>query len=132
MRDLEQLDYSGTILYSGFCEPFLHKQLDQLIILSKKYCKKARVECVTNGDLVTVEKLRWLFDAGLDTLLISMYDGPEQEGHFRELSDQAGLREEQVILRVRGPDHLSTIKNQYGFDASLMPARSNERSHTFG
>ena len=101
MRDLEQLDYSGTILYSGFCEPFLHKQLDQLIILSKKYCKKARVECVTNGDLVTVEKLRWLFDAGLDTLLISMYDGPEQEGHFRELSDQAGLREEQVILRVR-------------------------------
>lgn len=101
MTDLAELDFSGTILFSGFSEPLLHKQLDRLIILSKRYCPNARVEAVTNGDSVTVEKLRWLFAAGLDALLISMYDGPEQEDHFRRLTRGAGLRDDQVILRVR-------------------------------
>jgi radical SAM protein with 4Fe4S-binding SPASM domain len=101
MKDLAQLDFSGTILFSAFSEPLLHKELDQLVLLSKRYCPDARVEAVTNGDFVTVEKLHWLFDAGLDALLISMYDGQEQESYFRGLAQEAGLRDDQVILRVR-------------------------------
>ncbi len=101
MRDLREVDFSGKILYSAFSEPLLYKQIDELIILSKKYCPEARVESVTNGDFVTVEKLRWLFDAGLDTLLISMYDGPEQFEHFDNMVQKAGLNDEQVILRAR-------------------------------
>jgi len=56
---------------------------------------------VSNGDFVTVEKLRWLFDAGLDTLLISMYDGPHQKEHFGQLKQKAGLTDDQLILRAR-------------------------------
>jgi radical SAM protein with 4Fe4S-binding SPASM domain len=101
MRELGEYDYAGKFLYSAFSEPLLHKELDKLIKLSKRFCPSARVESVTNGDSLTAEKLRWLFDAGLDTLLVSMYDGPEQEGHFLGLREEAGLREEQMILRVR-------------------------------
>jgi radical SAM protein with 4Fe4S-binding SPASM domain len=101
MADLRDIDYRGKILFSAFSEPLLHKQLDQLIKLSKQYNPKVRLESVTNGDFVTVEKLQWLFAAGLDTLLISMYDGPEQEDYFRSMREKADLRDDQVILRVR-------------------------------
>ena len=101
MKGLQRLDFSGKILYSAFSEPLLHKELDQLIMLSKRYCPSSRVEIVTNGDLITVEKLHYLFDVGLDTLLISMYDGPHQRDHFLKMKEEAGLRDEQLILRVR-------------------------------
>ena len=101
IKNLKELGYSGTILFSAFGEPLLHKKLDQLIILSKKHCPKARVEIVTNGDFVTADKLRWLFGAGLDILLISMYDGPRQNDHFLRLKQEVGLRDDQLILRVR-------------------------------
>ena len=101
MKELAEVDYDGMILYSGFGEPFLYKQIEALIQLSKQYCPKVRVECVTNGDFVTPQKLRSLFGAGLDTLLISMYDGPEQEDIFTSMRDEVGLSDKQVVLRIR-------------------------------
>lgn len=101
MKDLASFGYSGKILYSAFSEPLLHKSVEEFIRVSKERCPRARVEIVTDGDFVTVPKLIALFGAGLDTLLISMYDGPHQEGQFRALCDEAGLSEKQVILRKR-------------------------------
>ncbi len=99
--DLSSLGYTGVILYSAFCEPLLHKQIDQLIYLSKQYCPQTRVEIVTNGDLLTSDKLISLFEAGLNTILISLYDGPHQHVHFLAMKHEAGLNDDQFILRVR-------------------------------
>jgi len=101
MKELSEFDYSGKILYSAFGEPLLHKELERLIALSKQYCPKSHVEIVTNGDFVTVKRLHTLFDAGLDTIVISMYDGPHQIEHFTKIREAAGLRDDQLILRVR-------------------------------
>ena len=77
-----------------------------------------RNETVTDGDFVTPEKLRSLFAAGLDTLLISMYDSPEQEEYFTRMKDQVGLSNKQVVLRKRWlppEDHYGiTLSNRAG------------------
>jgi len=62
------------ISFSGFCEPLLHKNIDTVIKNCKEYCPKSKVEMVTNGDLLTLKKMKSLFDSGLDNLRISLYD----------------------------------------------------------
>lgn len=101
MKELAEISYDGMILYSGFGEPFLYKRIEELIVLSKSYCPKVRVESVTNGDFVVPAKLRSMFDAGLDTLLISLYDGPHQREIFQRMMAEVGLTEKQVVLRDR-------------------------------
>ena len=101
VRELGELDYRGMLLYSGFGEPLLAKQLEVLIETTKRFCPHARLEIVTNGDKLSVERLRSLFGAGLDTLLISMYDGPEQREQFERMRDAAGLAAERIVLRPR-------------------------------
>lgn len=101
MRELAEVDYDGMILYSGFGEPFLYKRIEELIVLSKRYCPKVRVESVTNGDFVTPDKLKSMFDAGLDTLLISLYDGEFQRQIFQGMMAEAGISDGQVVLRDR-------------------------------
>ena len=101
MKELAEVDYDGMILYSAFGEPLLYKNIEVVLELSKRHCPKVHIETVTDGDFVTPEKLRSLFAAGLDTLLISMYDGPEQEEQFQEIIDQVDLGDSQVILRKR-------------------------------
>jgi len=101
MKQLAEFGYDGLIVYSGFGEPLLYKQIDVLIKITKTHCPEARIECNTDGDFVTPEKLRVLFEAGLDALLISMYDGPEQVEEFKQIIAEAGLESDQVILRPR-------------------------------
>ncbi len=93
--------YAGKALFSAFGEPLLHKELESLIGLLRTHCPDARIESVTNGDFLTVERARSLFDSGLDTLLVSMYDGPEQKETFDTIREEAGLTEDQLITRVR-------------------------------
>ena len=101
MQELGSVDYDGLFMYSAFSEPLLYKRIEVLIELSKRYCPKVRVESVTDGDFVTPKKLRSLFDAGLDTLLISLYDGPHQVETFSSMMAEVGLTEKQVVLRNR-------------------------------
>ncbi len=101
VKELQEVNYDGMVLYSGFGEPLLHKRVEILIEMTRRHCPKARIEIVTNADFVTLQKLRSLFDAGLNTLLISLYDGPEQVLHFQTMRADCGLAENQVILRPR-------------------------------
>jgi len=101
MKELGDVRFSGTVLLSGFGEPLLHKKLETLISLTKFFCPRARIEINTDGDFVTPKKLRSLFGAGLTTLTISMYDGPEQVETFETMRSEVSLSEEQFILRPR-------------------------------
>ena len=101
MSELSDVEYDGMFLYSGFGEPLLYKNVETLIEISKKNCPNARLEIITNGDQTTASKLRSLFSAGLDTLLISLYDGPHQMDEFKALIDEVGLNDSQVVMRAR-------------------------------
>lgn len=130
INDLSDIDYKGKILYSAFCEPLLHKKIDELIAISKRILPWCRVEIVTNGDLLTAKKLKSLFEAGLDTISISMYDGAHQIQYFTNMMSELSLSDEQVVLRRRyfdGQNYGITISNRAGLVDSNQYRDASEK-----
>ncbi len=117
MDDLQAINYSGKILFSAFSEPLLHKELETLIKIGKKKLPDCRIEIVSNGDYATKERLQSIFEAGLDTISISMYDGSHQIKHFNTICHELGLDDTQIILRRRyfeNGNYGITISNRSG------------------
>jgi radical SAM protein with 4Fe4S-binding SPASM domain len=111
-RDLANSHYQNRLLYCGFGESLLYKDLTESIKLFKKHLPwNDNIHMVTNGDRLTYDKTVELLDAGLNKLFVSMYSGPEQEDHFRELFAKVGLSEEQFILQ----HYYKPPEENYGF-----------------
>ncbi len=98
---LDEVGFQGIFLFSGFVEPLLDKNIYDLVGIVRGNLSGGRVEMVTNGDVLDRERLRRLFESGLSTLLISAYDGPEQAEGFEALCREAGLRDDQYVVRKR-------------------------------
>ncbi len=117
VRDLGSIDYKGKILFSAFSEPLLHKDIEKLIKIAKKYLPNTRLEMVSNGDLLTSKKLKKLYKSGLDTINISMYDGAHQIEFFNKIRIEANVPEDLVVLRRRyyeDGNYGITISNRSG------------------
>lgn len=117
LDDLIEINYEGKILFSAFSEPLLHKQLNLLIMNAKTKLPNSRIEIVSNGDLITPKKLKSMFDAGLDSISISMYDGKHQIQDFNLMMEKCQLNDSQVILRRRyfeNGNYGITISNRSG------------------
>jgi len=115
--DLKSMQYEGKLLYSAFSEPLLHKDIEKLISITREKLPKVRIEMVSNGDLLNATKLKTLVNAGLDTVSISMYDGPEQIEHFNKVLKEAEVDESKMILRRRyfeNGNYGITISNRVG------------------
>ncbi|WP_111809513.1 radical SAM/SPASM domain-containing protein [Aeromonas allosaccharophila] len=95
---LEKLNYTGVVVFSGYSEPMQCPHLEEII---SSFPKNIRLEMVTNGDFLKPDKIKKLSDAGLDYFVVSMYDGPEQIEKFDNMFSSAGLKEDKYILRDR-------------------------------
>ena len=62
LDDLSQINFSGIIGYSGLSEPLLHPKINQFIARSKKVLLNARVEIVSNGDVLNKKRFHNLFN----------------------------------------------------------------------
>ena len=100
-NELQQLEYSGLILFSGFVEPLLDKSIYSHIKTISEGLPKCRIELVTNGDVLNPARLKRLFKSGLSTLLISVYDGPDEAIAFQKMCSEAELMPEQYVIRHR-------------------------------
>lgn len=96
-NELRALDYKGGVVFCGYGEPLLHPRLDSVI----EIFRGIHTEIVTNGDKLTVERVRRLFNSGLSFLCISMYDGEHQIAKFKQLMADAGISTDRYILRDR-------------------------------
>jgi len=116
--ELKELNYKGTVRYSGFVEPMVDKNIFNLIGMTNAYLPKSNIEMVTNGDLLNLKRLKKLFEAGLSTILISVYDGPEDMVKFEKMCISAGLDKKQYVIRNRylppEEDFGITISNRSG------------------
>ena len=99
--ELNELSYSGVIRFSGFVEPLLDKKIFDHIETFKSNCKSARIEMVTNGDVLNLSRLKKLFKSELNKILISVYDSKEDADKFEDMAQNAGLNEKQYIIRHR-------------------------------
>lgn len=99
--ELATESYEGIVLFSGFVEPLLDKKIYEHVRVLRKNLPKARIEIVTNGDPLDLNRLIRLFESGLSTILISVYDGPKEAERFQELCKQANLTDRQFVIRHR-------------------------------
>jgi len=99
--ELSELNYRGMLIFSGFCEPFLDKNIYNLISISRSNLKHAHIEIVTNGDVLNEERIKLVFDSGLDRLIISAYDNEEQVEYFNKMVKSAGFSKSRIFIRPR-------------------------------
>ena len=142
--ELAEIDYESTILFSAFSEPFLNKNLKKLIEMTKYYLPKVHLEVNTNGDVIkrNEKKLLSLYDSGLDTVVISVYDGIEEFKFFEQIQTKYKISHEKYQIRRRYFDKKSgdygiifsnrsgtiDIKNYVGQDDALdnsLPLQKN-------
>ena len=100
-NQLRDINFSGTISLCGYGEPLLHKDIKYIV---EKLSNISNVEIITNGDVLTASKMQDLHLAKISKILISMYDGPEQIEKFKNMTKQANVPEDMVILRDRWYD----------------------------
>ena len=100
-NQLNELDYRGTVRYSGFVEPLIDKNIYNLINMTRKYLPFSNIEMVTNGDPLNLNRLLKLFENGLNKILISAYDSREDAEKLENLCKSANLNEDQYIVRHR-------------------------------
>ena len=100
-KELSDLNYKGLIMYSGFNEPMLNKKIYQNISSARKHLPDAKIELITNGDVLNLERLEMLFISGLSRVLISVNDGPEDMLKFKKMCQAVGLDEKQYVIRNR-------------------------------
>ena len=116
--ELQELNYKGTIRYSGFVEPMLDKNIYNLITMVRNYLPDSNIEMVTNGDPLNLKRLKKLFEHGLNKILISSYDGKEESEKLEDLCIEANLNEKQYIVRHRyyseDKDFGITLSNRSG------------------
>ena len=98
---LAAINFSGLVIFSGFVEPLLDKKIPDHVTLLRTYLPEARIEIVTNGDVLNEERLSHLFASGLSALLISVYDSKEDAVLFEEMCRSVGLQDNQFIIRNR-------------------------------
>lgn len=101
LEELSGIGYQSRLSFSGFSEPFLHKDLFRMIKMVREYLPDVTFTVITNGDLLTAKKLKECFDNGLTQIKISLYDGPHQIEHFKKMKEEAGLNDRQVEARIR-------------------------------
>ena len=73
-KELSIYEYSGIFLFSGFVEPMLDVNIYKLVSIVRSNLPEAKIEMVTNGDVLNIERIKKLFKSVLSTLLISIYD----------------------------------------------------------
>ena len=116
--ELKELNYKGTVRYSGFVEPMVDKNIFNLIGMTNAYLPKSNIEMVTNGDPLNLKRLKKLFLQGLSKILISVYDSEEDAIKFEKMCKDAELNQEQYIIRRRylpeSQDFGITLSNRAG------------------
>ena len=97
-KELKEINYKGSVVLCGYGEPMLHKDIYKI---SEKLAEAAFVEIVTNGDPLTKEKIKKLYNSNVNKILVSLYDGPEQIKKFTDMTNAAQVPKDFVIQRHR-------------------------------
>ena len=131
-NELKKYNYKGIVRYSGFVEPLLDKNIYNLIREAKNINEGCRVELVTNGDVLNKKRLKKLFDFGLTTILISVYDSETDALMFESMCKSLGLEDgKDYLIRRRflpaEQDFGITMSNRAGMlenaEYKLMPLK---------
>lgn len=94
-EELRALEFEGAVVLCGYGEPLLHPDLASIV----EAFRGVRVEIITNGDRLSVARIRELSAAGCGYFVVSMYDGEHQSERFAKMFEAAECPD--YILRDR-------------------------------
>jgi len=124
--ELSKVKYEGTIRFSGFVEPMLDKNIYNLLKMTRKYLPKGNIEMVTNGDPLNHERLKKLYLSGLNKILISVYDGPEDSKKFKNMCNNLNLNSKQYHIR----DRYLSAEEDFGITLSNRAGQMEKAEHS--
>ena len=104
--ELKELGYKGLVMLSGFGECLMH---DKVVDIVKEF-NFTYVDMNTNGDLLTRELIGKLKDAGINKIMISVYEKNRVE-HFKKM---IGGYESIAIIRKRYENFDRLFNNRAG------------------
>jgi MoaA/NifB/PqqE/SkfB family radical SAM enzyme len=113
INDLKKNNYKARIVFSGFGEPSLNKNILKLISIARTATED--VQMYTNGDKILDDSwysLDEFIDAGLTSIFLDVYDSYEQHKRWEKKIEP---------FKNRIPIHLSA---KYNFKISLFTNRS--------
>jgi radical SAM protein with 4Fe4S-binding SPASM domain len=112
VADLGSFGYKGRLSFSGYGEPLLHPGLSEFVGLCRRALPGNTIEVNTNGDYLSVENTRALFESGLTQLYINLYDGESQRAPFISMMTRAGVEASRYRLR----DHWVGASKEFGLN----------------
>ena len=109
LSDLASIDYSETLSFAGWCEPFSQPSFLNRIKEASEYLPHAFLTTNSNSDYLTTEIVRQAADNGLGLLLPQLYF--EKDEPF---NDEAITRKMKVLKsKLPGIEFKEAIKNQW-------------------
>lgn len=104
IKQLKEIDYRGKIFFHFYNEPLLCSQLDYYVDYCRTHLPFSKMELVTNGTLLTIERFQKLLKLGIDYFTITKHHGVIElpiEKFFNQLSE--GEKEK---VKIRNHDQL--------------------------
>ena len=97
--ELSSVGYAGKVAFHFFNEPLLDDRLEDLVARARKLLPKSHLYIHTNGDFLTIERVRSLKAAGLGGIFTNQYGGIVQP-HIQSVLD-ARMEDEKEMIKIR-------------------------------
>jgi radical SAM protein with 4Fe4S-binding SPASM domain len=116
--ELQSIEYDGAIRFSRYSEPLaFRKTLCEFIQIARNKLPNAELNIINNGDYLTKKKLEDLCEAGLSSVIISVYPWPMNALEINQpenWSEQSALDAMDKIGKRIGilPDQVKCAKNR--------------------
>ena len=100
-KELSSYEKQFYFLFSGFSEPLLTKNLEELISIIREKHKNSVIEINTNTDLLDQKRIKSLFKSGLSSIRCSIYDDEIRLKEVGKLLEDSGIDKSAYSLRPR-------------------------------
>ncbi len=88
-------------IFSGFAEPLLTKNLEEIIQIIRNKLQTSTIEINTNTDLLTIKRIKSLFESGLSSIRCSIYDDERRLKEVEKMLKECNIEESSYSLRPR-------------------------------
>ena len=128
-KELNKIQYNGSVVWSGFGEPLMTKNYEHLTkIIKDENPQIKRQEINTNGDYLRPKRIEELYNAGIDYIIVSLYDGPKQLEKMQKLFENYDESMYSFRISYYNSDNFDNFSNRAG--AVKMNIEKNKSNRT--
>ncbi|MBF0445910.1 MAG: radical SAM protein, partial [Magnetococcales bacterium] len=73
LQELKNINFQGRIAYHNNSDPLIFKDLTEFISVAREMFPQNRIQILTNGKALSINKAEKLIQAGIDELIINYY-----------------------------------------------------------